>query len=261
MNVAFQALLLFILILPGLLLRSKYNGRIAKELVLPQNYTPFSREAIIILISAVLLNFLWILIANSIGHWFGFNVDLNSVMYLLMGDYRDPKLQELAIHAVTNQPIKVAIYFLTLYFFSMYLGYKLHTVIRKNGLDKKYKLFRFNNQWHYLLTGEIMEFPDMNDNPTEVDFVSVSAVVDSYLYIGNVADYELDGQGKLARLTLKETYRRMLSDDADGDDVQIDLENDPRYYRIKGDFFIIDCENTRNINIDYWYLPEEQATD
>lgn len=259
MNLAFQALLFFLLLLPGLLLRSNYNGRIAKELVLPQNYPPFSREAIRVLIYAVLLNVLWVVLSNVIGQWNGYYVDLKSVQFLLMGDYSDTQMQQRAINSVTDHPIKVFLYFFSLYVFSTYFGFKLHKTIREYGLDKKCKFFRFNNQWHYLLTGEIMEFPETEENPTEVDFVFVSAVVDSYLYVGTVADYELDGRGNLARLILQQAYRRKLSDDADSVDEQPDLESDSRYYRIKGDYFLLDCDKTRNLNIDYWYLPEEEV--
>ncbi|HHJ17068.1 MAG TPA: hypothetical protein ENJ80_10255 [Gammaproteobacteria bacterium] len=267
MNLAFQALLFFILLLPGLLLRSNYNGRIAKELVLPQNFPPFSREAIRILIYAAILNVLWVTLSNYIGKYHGFHTDLESVIFLLMGDYSDSGMRLKAIAAITDHPGKVLLYFSSLYIVSAWFGFVLHKRIRQHNLDKKYQFLRFNNQWHYLLTGEVMEFTDECENPSEVDFVSVSAVVDTnhdtFLYVGTVVDYDLDSRGDLARLTLAQTYRRKLSADQDQEgngEQRQDLESDPRYYRIKGDYFLLGCENARNLNIDYWYLTEQQDT-
>lgn len=263
MNFAFQALLFFALILPGLLLRNTYNGRIAKEIVLPQNYPPFSREAIRILGYATVLNVLWVCLSDSIGGHYSYRVDIESVIFLLMGDYSDSHLQRKAIDAVTLHSFKVLAYFGSLYVVSAYIGYKLHTTIRKYGLDKQFKFLRFNNQWHYLLTGEIKEFPETDEPTSQVDVVSISAVMDinndAYLYVGIVADYELDGRGNLSNLTLVRAYRRKLSDDNTGNGAQRqDLESDERYYRIKGDYFLLDCSKARNLNIDYLYITEQQ---
>lgn len=259
MNIAFQALLLFLLILPGLILRSTYNGRISKELVLPENYPPFSREAVRIFLFSVTLNSLWVALVNVVCSPWGISVDLSSVMYMLFGDYGDVSQEKNAIQSVVHEPLLPLFYFLSLYLFSMIVGLWSHRIIRAKGLDKKFNFFRFNNEWHYLLTGEIREFIDVFDEPRKVDAVLVSAVVEiggkGVLYAGIVADYKLDGKGGLKHLILTHAFRRDIGDDRKsktGD--RPSFEDDERYYKIEGDFFVLDCANARNLNIEYVFV-------
>ncbi len=254
MNFAFQAVFFLLLLIPGFIFRSNYNGRILKDQL--QSFTPFSNEAIYVIIISASLNSFWVIVSNAIGRIdsIAVQIDLPTVMFLLLGNYGDTELLQRAIDSVSNHPIPILLYFISLYALSSILGKSMHYVIRKYGLDIKFALFRFRNPWHYILTGEVMEID--NPNADEVDLVSVSAIIDDYLYIGALADYELDERGNLARITLEKTYRRKLSDDATSDNT-VNLEEDSRYYKIRGDYFIIDCSNTRNLNIDYWYLPEE----
>lgn len=266
MNIAFQALLLFILLLPGLILRSTYNGRISKELVLPENYPPFSREAVRIFLYAVVLQASWVALSNAVYAPWGIGVDLYSIVYMLMGNYSEASLEQRVIHAVVREPLLPLIYFLSLYVVSAVIGFQSHRMIRSRGLDKKYNFFRFNNEWHYLLTGEVREFPDVFDDPREVDFVIVSAVVDvagrAVLYIGVVVDYSLDGKGNLKHLRLKRAFRRDLEKDRDSNHGErTSVGDDSRYYKIEGDFFVLDCANARNLNIEYGFLKLKEAKD
>lgn len=259
MNIAFQALFFFVLLLPGFLLRSTYNGRISKELVLPQNYPPYSREAIRIFIYALALNVVWVSISNLICSIWDIYVDLPTVIYLLMGNYGDVVSEKKSIEIILNFPRLILFYFVSLYAVSAAMGLWLHKLIRRRGWDKRYTFFRFNNDWHYLLTGEIREFPDAFEDPREVDLVIISAVVDiagkAVLYAGVVIDYTLDGRGNLKDLKLARVFRRSLEDDrVSEDDERPSFENDERYYRIEGDFFVLDCANARNLNVEYIFV-------
>lgn len=262
MNIAFQAIILFFLILPGLLLRSTYNGRISKELVLPENYPPFSREAFRVVIFAIFLHVAWVSGANVIGSFADFKINLDAVFYLLGGNYSNHEEYSHAINSIVFHPIKVLIYFLSIYGFAYLLGFAAHTYIRKNGLDKRRQFFRFNNEWHYLLSGEVLEFPEVLQSPKTIDFVMISAAVEvgqyTYLYKGLLVNWYLDNKGNLDTLVLERAYRREIKDDREDGEANKPLHEDERYYRIEGNYFILNYKNVKNLGIEYVSITEKE---
>ena len=72
--------------------------------------------------------------------------------------------------------------------------------MRNKKLDRTFKFFRFQNSWHYILKGELFDFPRAEivlerDTVEDIELVFVDAVLeingDAYLYDGILVDYEL----------------------------------------------------------------------
>jgi len=125
--------------------------------------------------------------------------------------------------------------------------------VRWLKLDRKLKLFRFSNDWHYLLSGEFLDFPEVPDDPEEVSFKLVNVLTnvgaEQMIYIGELIHFTLSDDGGLENIVLKDAKRRFLKDDL--------LEN--RYYEIPGRYITIPYKTIININIRYFYLEEITA--
>jgi len=154
-------------------------------------------------------------------------------------------------------------------------------------LDLKYETLRFSNIWHYLLTGEVLNFEKSElkrANPrSPIDGVFLTAVIEqggeNFLYRGIVKDFWFDSRsGDLEGVQLMLADRRELSADTpdtsaletdpetdrreDSDDTPIartDLDN--RYHRIRGDFFVIKYPQAKNINLLYFRLKKKNNDD
>jgi hypothetical protein len=133
---------------------------------------------------------------------------------------------------------------------SFFAGHISRKLVRVLKLDRKFRLFRFSNDWHYLLSGEFLDFPEVPDNPEEVSFKLVNALTavggKQMIYIGELIHFTLSDEGGLENIVLKDAKRRLLEDDL--------LEN--RYYEIPGRYITIPYKTIININIRYFYLEE-----
>ena len=147
--------------------------------------------------------------------------------------------------------------FLTYLYYCMYViavsfcaGHISRKIVRIFKLDRKFRLFRFSNDWHYLLSGEFLDFPEVPDNPEEVSFKLVNVLTEvggkQMIYIGELIHFTLSDEGGLENIVLKDAKRRLLEDDL--------LEN--RYYEIPGRYITIPYKTIININIRYFYLEE-----
>lgn len=133
---------------------------------------------------------------------------------------------------------------------SFFAGHASRKIVRWLKLDRKFKLFRFTNDWHYLLSGEFLDFPEVPDHPEEVSFKLVNALTSvgtqQMIYIGELIHFTLSDEGGLENIVLKDAKRRLLQDDL--------VEN--RYYDIPGRYITIPYKTIININIRYFYLEE-----
>ena len=129
-------------------------------------------------------------------------------------------------------------------------GHISRKIVRIFKLDRKFRLFRFSNDWHYLLSGEFLDFPEVPDSPEEVSFKLVNVLTEvggkQMIYIGELIHFTLSDEGGLENIVLKDGKRRLLEDDL--------LEN--RYYEIPGRYITIPYKTIININIRYFYLEE-----
>lgn len=173
------------------------------------------------------------------------------------------------LSSVTKNYFGESLYLLSLYAFSAGLGYLVHFIVRSNHLDHKYKFIRFNNDWYYLLTGEILKFPNPSNGESVAAyddqlFVYLSTVVTygqtSYLFRGIISDFWFDREGNLDRVLLEDVYRRRLSDDRQSDQAHnAHAGEDFRYYQVVGDRFIIRRSEMTTINLEYFMVSEDNS--
>ncbi len=177
-----------------------------------------------------------------VSSWSNYNIDIRLLLY----PFSDNMTENMAMNISTNvqnyyRPIVLYNFFLMI--MGAVLGFCYREFIRKFKLDRRYKLFRFSNKWHYIVTGECLDFPHVPDNYSDVDAVLVDILCDvsgeSIIYVGEMFDYYLAADGELESIHLKMPMRRSLN------------ASSGSYYQIPSRFIAIPYKSIVNINFNY----------
>lgn len=229
----------------------------------PVSFRSVSDELAYSAIFALGLHFLWAILASL----FYYSVDFESLVALLSGNFGTKgEAYRSSVASIADHPTAIAIYFLTLCGSAALGGRFSHLAVRRLKLDLKTQVFRFKNEWFYLLTGEALSFKEVSIESRQVAGVFLSAVVDhgkeSYLYRGIVEDWSFDGAGQLENVRLSLAHRRKLSDDKPGSlgsTTGSFVGPDERYYEMRGDLFVLRYTEMKTLNLDYFDLVEVSA--
>lgn len=255
MNFAFPALLVFLLVLPGIILRYCY-ARGPWGWASPTSLRRVSEELAYGVAFALVLHVVWLAVVRRLGY----QPDVDAMFLLLVGNFGaggehlDRVRSSVAMHYGG-----IAGYLVSLYGAAAVAGNIGHRAVRRLKLDHRTRTFRFDNYWYYMLTGEVLDFRENAGEARAVDGVYFSAVVDhgsgSYLYRGIVSDFTFDRDGALDTIVLTDAHRRRLEDDRGEGEPATHLgpvEPDERYYEIRGDFLILRYAEIRTLNLDYF---------
>ncbi len=249
MSLAFSTIVLFILLLPGIAFRRLYYSEEFSQQYFRENF-------FLVFTATVVPSLVFQLAGYWIASWFSPPADLTVLAGLVSGG-------EEAIAALGNVERhlgRIVCHQAVVIGLAGLLGYQSRKAIRALKWDRKYKLFRYQNSWHYILRGEIFDFPRadidlLHDRVEEIEIVFVSAIQDTaagtYLYDGILVDYQLTRSGGLLTLSLKAAKRRNLQDDA-----PTGTPNDPdeRYYPIRGNLLMLKYAELKNLNFTYYKL-------
>jgi hypothetical protein len=261
MSFAFPALLVFLLVLPGIILRYSY-ARGPWGWASPTSMRRVSEELAYGVAFALVLHAVWLEVVRRLG----FAPDLEALFLLLVGNFGESSEHlDRVLATVAGEYPEVAKYFVSLYAVAGVAGNLGHRIVRRMRLDHLTKTFRFDNYWYYMLTGEVLYFRENAAEPRTVDGVYFSAVVDhasgSYLYRGIVCDFTFDRDGSLDTIVLTDAHRRRLTDDREGSDPTPPVgpaQPDQRYYEIRGDFLVLRYAEIRTLNLDYFAVTLEE---
>lgn len=156
-----------------------------------------------------------------------------------------------------------------------YLGHLSKQIVRLRIWDRRRKVFRFQNSWHYILKGEFFDFPraayDLEvDKVEDIEMVFVDALVNTndgtVIYDGILVDYELSSDGGLETITFKESERRFLKNDSceqkcecsQGEVVDSAVTgNKKNYYKIPGHLLILKYSEILNLNFTYYKITKD----
>jgi hypothetical protein len=187
------------------------------------------------LIGAVAAHAIWVPWANLSleSHGSPLRVDLDSVAYLLAGEYKDGFPEH--ARSFTQHPYAVLYYFGSLYISAAAIGMFLHRTVRRFDLDRKFSFLRFNNQWHYLFFGE---------SNVDAVLVTVTCQHQGYtgLYAGILDSYTFTGDGQLESIVLLSAARAELSATSG---------SAPQFVAIPGDKLLLWSKDINTLNVDY----------
>jgi hypothetical protein len=262
MSFAFPALLAFLLVLPGIVLRYSY-ARGPWGWASPTSLRRVSEELAYGVAFALVLHAVWLALARGLG----FHPDVDAMFLLLVGNFGEGERHlDPVLTSVSGHYPLVAAYLVSLYGASAAAGNLGHRAVRRLRLDHLTRTFRFDNYWYYMLTGEVLDFRENAGEGRRVDGVYLSAVVDhssgSYLYRGIVSDFTFDRDGSLDTIVLADAHRRRLVDDREEGAPRAPvgpMVPDDRYYEIRGDFLVLRYSELRTLNLDYFAVTLEES--
>jgi len=233
---ALSTLSLFLFFLPGIVFKRAYLSSV------------FSRK---LKFSGLLDEVFWAVFPSIIMHFIAFG-SLKLAASLFEFEFNLTPLLDVLIGNTNYQQglVSYLYYCVSVIGVAYIAGHACRRFVRVLKLDRRFRLFRFSNDWHYLLSGEFLDFPEVPDHPEEVSFKLVNVLTqagsETMIYIGELIHFTLSDEGGLDTIVLKDAKRRFLKDDL--------VEN--RYYDIPGRYITIPYKTILNINIRYFYLEE-----
>jgi hypothetical protein len=233
---ALSTLSLFLFFLPGIAFKRAYLSSVFSRKV---KFSGLLDEVFWAVFPSIIMHFMVIGAIRVASSLIGFPFEIAPLIDVLVGDtnYRDGLVLYLY-------------YCVSVIGLAFVAGHVCRRIVRVLKLDRRFRLFRFSNDWHYLLSGEFLDFPEVPDHPEEVSFKLVNVLTqaggETMIYIGELIHFTLSDEGGLDTVVLKDAKRRFLNDDL--------VEN--RYYDIPGRYITIPYKTILNINIRYFYLEE-----
>ncbi|AKJ29482.1 hypothetical protein [Caldimonas brevitalea] len=252
MNLALPALIAFVVFLPGFVVRSRFK-RVERVSL---DYSPFGQVATEAVLWAAMLHAAWL----CVSAWL-LERPLRADVFLKLLSSDGPS-QAWAVDAVAADVLYVVAYFASLLVVAYLAPAIARRLIVRFSLDRAEGrwsgLFRFHQApWYYLLTGA--DFTE-NDKP---DFISVSAVVNvagqAMLYTGILDEFFVAPDGSLDRLVLQEVMRRPLQADKSHQPSADGSAEEPRFYPVDGDYFVLRYSEAITLNVEYIKLVPSGA--
>lgn len=268
MNFLFGALLLILLLFPGVAFRIGY-------LSVPFNSKSFKSSFLEELLFSLIPAFIFQVLGYALVEAVWKNVD-EQALYLILINSADASKHQLALSSI----VPFSFYLVVLNLIALFTGVGVRHMSLRYGWHLNYPFLRIYNEWQIYFEGIILDREDKIGSSKNVREVWVDALVESkeesYLYSGFLKDYVVDKDEKLDRIYLAGVRRRKLKDDLKSlpeikkDDNELDEVNyseeetfnkeeiaaeetiDDRYYFMPGEYFMIPAAHIRNLNIIYY---------
>jgi len=237
MNIAFPALLIFLLILPGLI----FNSAFYKIENIPLTYVPFTKKTIISAVVTLILHTIGLLVLTSIVHH---SLSVKPLLVLISGV--QGKEYSAVLSALTmGQLFYSAIYLLIIYFTAYICGRFFRLLIIQFELDR-YPIFEIDSPWYYLFKGYEWE----DGKPGGVQIAAILEMSGKcFLYVGILQNFFLNSDGNIDRLVLTNAMRRKIYKDKKPDEPKTDLSK--RFYPIDGNYFVLKYAEVKNLNVQF----------
>ena len=175
MSIALSTLILFFLLVPGIVFRRFYYSEEFSRQYFKETFFGVFTATIL---PSLFFHVLWYFISPLIGY----AVDLN-----VFGDIISAKPDDSSFNNIAENSINIVVYNLSMFTVAGFSGYFIKKLIRLWRWDRRFKLFRFQNAWHYVLKGEIFDFPRAEialarDSVEDIELVFVDAIVAAKLH-------------------------------------------------------------------------------
>lgn len=197
MNIALGTLVIFLLIIPGIIFkRSYFHGVFSRDYTKNNPFDDFAWA----IIPGIVFQIFAVLIVNNF-FCASYHINFESLSYLLVGD-KDGEKTANSFADLSNNLGKIIWYNFILWGAAWSFGYGSRKLVRKCKLDRKSRLLRFNNKWHYILSGEVLDFKENSFDPKgTVDFVYIDILTKAnsslIIYTGIIKEYFLGNDGGL----------------------------------------------------------------
>jgi hypothetical protein len=242
MNLAISSLIIFIIVSPAILARRVYYTR-----ELSKSFT--TRNTLQEIFSAVFLSFILHFLWSTFVELIGFPIDFKITLKLLFNPESITNYS-----SITDNMPNIFNYFISLTIISMILSFLIRNLVRAYKIDRKLKPLRYDNNWYYIFSGEVLDIKEYNKNSqvnsNQINDRIIDALTksgDKYiLYRGNLVDYQLNSNNSVDYIVLSSPRKQILG------------EEESKV--ISSNYFIIPYTEVLNINIKYLTIEEEAST-
>lgn len=244
MSLAFAAVELFLLFAPGVIFRRSYlSYPFSKRF----SASSASDEVLWAIIPAIALHLLGLAVLGLC--WPQYGVDFQTLGVLLVGA-KDDAASAAAFGNLGEHLWSIAGYNAGLYLLAVASGGGARQLVLRFELDRKFQVFRFNNDWYYLLTGRQWGLRHGRD----FDVVWIDALVSTgkevVIYSGVFDHFFLSRDGGLDSLCLREASRAPLQ-----------AYPPPERIEIPGEALVLKYEEIRNLNLAFYSLQDAAPAD
>lgn len=242
MEIAISSITIIILLLPGISFnKGFYSGEFSRQ------YLSFDFFSLLVstLFPSTLL---YILIFPIIYYLFGYYYDFKILLGLISSN--DDLVKD-SIRLIDKFILEIFIFQIILNLTAFLVGIRLRNLILKFSYDTKYPIFKFNNIWHYLITGRFFEYKEIlqEDTPEDADITFIDALINinqqTFIYTGILVDYELGKDGTLELITITQAQRKLVTGNDNGD-----------YKDIRGNYLVLKYSELININLSFIQFDE-----
>ncbi len=207
MSIAFPAVVLFFLALPGIILNRKLST--AGDLRLKRGVT---EEIAASLLAAVVVHLIWASLVSVVLHFAGLKIDLKAVLMLASGHYGDKSLEfDRSLKSLADYPWQVGMYLILSCVFAMWLAgcFQHLSPAMKTWLlaaEDEPAANRFRS-WR--------TFTNSDSTPIITTINAIVEIADTaYLYTGVLNEIFPDEFGNPAYFELVSANRRLFRDDS-----------------------------------------------
>lgn len=259
MNIAFGALVILLILFPGIAFRISYlNGPYSRRNI----FSSLVDELFFSLAPAFAFQVAGYLVME---HLLRIDVQAEQLYKLISGPSSAYK-EELNYAQVEHGMVLFFAYTGITTLVAILSGKLARYFIRRFNWDIRFHYLRFNNDWYYLFSGRILDFPDIEGQSVDIELIRVDVLMETkegtFIYSGILHDFYLQ-RDSIDRIYLKEVYRRKLADDNDPevpsltDESSFEMAFDKRYYRMPGDLFVVPYSSIKNLNVTYYTIATQ----
>ncbi|MEO6304766.1 MAG: hypothetical protein ABIP51_16515 [Bacteroidia bacterium] len=256
MNFTLSTILIIFFLIPGFIFRRAYYSQ-----PFPRKYSKFSLfgEISWIIIPSVILQILGIYLIYWI--WYENFLELKRFYDFILDCYKPDQNFKIEV----NYHVLI-IYTGILWLISITAGYLINLVIRRTHLDKRFKIFSFDNEWYYYLSSEILDFPNIEGTSSEVGLTFVDVLTktgeETVLYSGILQKFDLKEDGGLATICLTNVQRKGFANSKINEIKTNDSTKEYFQYKdVPSTFLVIPFENILNLNVRFFKVNIKPYTE
>jgi len=157
-----------------------------------------------------------------------------------------------SIFSHTKLSVQIGLYLVFSYINSIVLAFFLWLIVRTLKLDRKFKIFRFNNHWNYYFLGEIGDFREFKHLKrgkvlyTEADIVIQTTSGNTIMYSGKLSQYTIsENSNDLKNIYLTDARRQFITKCPE-------TKKEKKEHRsFNSDCLILNNKDILNINLNY----------
>ena len=247
MQLALGAIILLIILLPGISFRKGYfSGEFSNQYTI--------RDFFQLFINTLFPSLIFYLIFLPIIYFFAkYYYDLTVLLGLISSNQI---IIENSLSKIDQYKFQIITFQAFINFIAFVIGICLRNLVLTYSFDAKDKFLRYKNVWHYLLTGKFFLFRRSQiklnrDRIEDVDITYINVIVvvgkETFNYSGTLVDYELSEAGALNLIYIKNAQRKPIEEE--------------HFKNVEGHILVLKYENIINLNLTFIQAEETESGD